>query len=258
MIETQARVAFPAALALAAVLAAASSATAQTEAVNTVIGEQVKTEEAARQSEKRIAQLDEETGRMLAEYRQAAAESASLKTYSTQLDSQVQAQQREMETMTRQLGEIETTAREVLPMMQKMLGTLEQFVQLDLPFLPDERTARIAQLKDMMGRADVSISEKYRRIVEAYQIEMEYGRTIEAYQGNVNGKTVDVLRAGRVSLMYQTLDGRESGYWDAGAKAWKQDDSYQDAMKSGLKVAKKQSAPDFLLAALRAPAQVRQ
>jgi cell division protein FtsI/penicillin-binding protein 2 len=258
MTETQARVAFPAALALAVVVAATGSATAQTDAVNTVIGEQVKTEEAAQQSQKRVVQLDEETGRLLAEYRQATAESVSLKAYTAQLDSQVQAQQREMETMTRQLGEIETTAREVLPMMQKMLGTLEQFVQLDVPFLPDERTARILQLKDIMSRADVSISEKYRRIVEAYQIEMEYGRTIEAYQGKVNGKTVDVLRAGRVALMYQTLDGRESGYWDAGAKAWKQDDSYRDAVRSGLKVAKKQSAPDFLSAPLHAPVQVQQ
>ena len=90
--------------------------------------------------------------------------------------------------MTRQLGEIETTSREVLPMMQKMVATLDQFVKLDVPFLPEERTNRIAALKDMMTRADVSVSEKYRRIVEAYQIEIEYGRTIEAYQGKVGDK----------------------------------------------------------------------
>ena len=90
-----------------------------------------------------------------------------------------------MTTMTRQLGEIETTSREALPMMQKMVATLDEFVKLDMPFLPEERTNRIAALKDMMTRADVSVSEKYRRIVEAYQIEIEYGRTIEAYQGKV-------------------------------------------------------------------------
>src|SRR5262249_57716026 len=117
---------------------------------------------------------------------------------------------------------------------------------------------RVGQGKEMRGGADVSISEKYRRIVEAYQIEMEYGRTIEAYEGSVNGKVVDLLRAGRVALMYATLDGKESGYWDTKAKAWKRDDSYRDAMKSGLKVARKQSAPDFLGVPLHAPAQVNQ
>ncbi len=108
----------------------------------------------------------------------------------------------------------------------------------------------------MMTRADVSVSEKYRRIVEAYQIEIEYGRTIEAYQGKVGDKTVDFLRAGRVALMYQTLDGSETGFWDADAKNWKQDGSYEDAIKSGLKVAKKQAAPDFIRLPVHAPKQV--
>jgi len=132
---------------------------------------------------------------MLAEYRQATAEATGLKAYNDQLATQVKSQQDELLTMTRQVSEIETTSREALPMMQKMVATLGQFVKLDIPFLPDERTNRIAQLEDMMTRADVSVSEKYRRIVEAYQIEIEYGRTIEAYQGKVGEKTVDFLRA---------------------------------------------------------------
>ncbi len=101
------------------------------------------------------------------------------------------------------------------------------------------------------------MSEKYRRIVEAYQIEIEYGRTIEAYQGKVDDKTVDFLRAGRVALLYQTLDGKQTGYWDADAKKWAQDDGYEDAIKAGLKVAKKQAAPDFIVVPVHAPKQVK-
>jgi uncharacterized protein DUF3450 len=234
----------------------AQTAPAQGEKVNAVISEQVKAEQAAQASQKRVAALDEEATGMLAEYRQATAETTGLKAYNDQLATQVKSQQDELTTMTRQISEIETTSREALPMMQKMVATLGQFVKLDIPFLPDERANRLAQLEDMMTRADVSVSEKYRRIVEAYQIEIEYGRTIEAYQGKVGDKTVDFLRAGRVALMYQTLDGSETGYWDADAKTWKQDGSYEDAIKSGLKVAKKQAAPDFIRLPVHAPKQV--
>lgn len=247
------------ALVLASAIAAlltATPASTQTAKVNSVISEQVKTEEAARASQKRVEQLDEETTKMLGDYRQMLAESTSLKSYNEQLAAQVKSQDEQVADMTQQLGQIETTSREVLPMMDKMLATLDQFVQLDVPFLIEERTNRVAQLKDMMTRADVSTSEKYRRIVEAYQIEMEYGRTIEAYQGKVGDKTVDFLRAGRVSLMYQTLDGRETGYWDANQKTWKQDDEYGDAIRAGLKVAKKQAAPDFVTVAVRAPKEI--
>ena len=71
----------------------------------------------------------------------------------------------------------------------------------------------------MMSRADVTISEKYRRILEAYQVELDYGRTLEAYEGKLgsgdDARTVQFLRVGRVALLYQTLDGKETGYWDA-------------------------------------------
>ncbi len=221
--------------------------------VSAVIGEQVKTEESARASQKRIEQLDTETAKMLTDYRQMTAEAQSLKTYNDELAVQVKSQQDQLNGMNQQLTEIQTTAREVLPMMNKMLDTLEQFVKLDLPFLVEERAARIANLKDLMGRADVSTSEKYRRLVEAYQIEMEYGRTVEAYQGKVGEKTVEFLRAGRVGIMYQSLDGKETGYWDSDAKKWVADNDYADNVKAGLKIAKKQSAPDFLSVAIHAP-----
>ncbi len=247
-----------AALAAACTFALWSAAgfTAEPAKVNAVISEQVKTEEAARASQKRIEQLDNESTRMLADYRQMTAEATSLKSYNEQLAIQVASQQQQIDEMNQQLGEIETTAREVLPMMEKMLATLDQFVKLDLPFLVEEREGRVAQLKDLMTRADVSTSEKYRRIVEAYQIEMEYGRTLEAYQGKVGDKTVDFLRAGRVSLMYQSLDGKETGYWDVASKSWKRDNQYQDAIRAGLKVAKKQAAPDFIAVAVSAPKEI--
>lgn len=245
------------AAACASALWIAGTVSAQSEKVDSAINEQVRAEQAAQASQKRIAQLDEEATSMLAEYRQANAEIVGLTAYNDQLAAQVKSQDAELATMTRQLSEIETTSREALPMMQKMVATLAEFVKLDIPFLPDERANRVAGLQDMMTRADVSVSEKYRRIVEAYQIEIEYGRTIEAYQGKIGDRTVDFLRAGRVALLYQTLDGSETGYWDAEAKNWKRDDSYSEPIKAGLKVAKKQAAPDFLFVPVSAAKEVK-
>lgn len=229
---------------------------AEPEKVKTAISEQQKAEQAAVASQKRVEQLDDEASKAVADYRQMLAETQSLKAYNEQMAGQVASQQSQLSEMTRQLDEIATTSREVLPLMQKMLTTLSQYVALDLPFLPEERKNRIANLESMISRADVSTSEKYRRIVEAYQIEMEYGRTIEAYQGKVDDKTVELLRVGRVALMYQTLDGRQTGYWDTDATKWVVDPEYHEAMISGLKVAKKQAAPDFIEAAIHAPKEI--
>jgi Protein of unknown function (DUF3450) len=233
------------------------SQAAEPEKVKAAIAEQVKTEQAAVASQKKIEALDDEASKAVADYRQMLAEAQSLKAYNDQMAQQVTSQQEQITEMTQQLGEIETTSREVLPLMEKMLATLKKYVELDLPFLGDERKNRVAQLELMMTRADVSTSEKYRRLVEAYQIEMEYGRTIEAYQGKVDSKTVEILRVGRISLMYQTMDGTESGYWDADQSKWVADDDYEEAMTHGLKIAKKQAAPDFIEAAIRAPKEIK-
>lgn len=246
------------AAALAAALAAAGVlcppvAVAQSDRINAAIAEQARTEEAAQASQQKVAKLDEEVSGIVAEYRQLLAETQSLKVYNEQLGVQVKAQDEELSTMSTQLTQIETTSREVLPMMVKMLDTLEQFVKLDVPFLPAERAERVETLREMMGAADVSLSEKYRRILEAYQIETEYGRTIEAYEDKVGDRTAEILRVGRVALLYQTLDGAETGYWDVASGGWKVDDGYRESVKHGLKIARKQAAPDLLVVPIAAP-----
>ena len=247
------------AAATATVFVAQALAAAAPEKVSAVVSEQTKTEQAAAASQQRINQLDDEASKLVGQYRQVTAETESIKAYNTQLAAQVKSQVEELDSMQKQLAEIERTSREVLPMMQKMVDTFEQFVNLDVPFLPEERKNRVAALKDMMNRADVTISEKYRRITEAYAVEMEYGRTIEAYEGKLGegdkAKTVEFLRTGRTVLMYQTLDGKETGYWDIDKKNWVEDDDYRDEVKKGLRVAKKQGAPDLLIVPVRAPVE---
>lgn len=216
-----------------------------------VVEDQMKVDEASRASQERVSELDDETNALLSEYRRALADAESFTTYAGQLELQVRSQNEEMAAIERQLAEVETTSREVGPLMDRMLETLDRFVALDIPFLLDERRDRVERLKEMMGRADVTISEKYRRIIEAYQVEMDYGRTVEAYEAKLDAgpdaRTVQFLRIGRVGLLYQTLDGSETGYWDVSSKRWVVDDSYEGSFKEGIAVARKTRAPELLI-----------
>jgi hypothetical protein len=224
--------------------------------IEPALQEQIATDRDAQASQKRVDETADATRDLLQQYRNYLSEKQSLDEYTKQLAVQVSSQRDEIEFVQKQLVDIETTQREVMPLMQRMLETLVQFVELDLPFQIEERHKRVRGLQDMMGKADVTVSEKYRRIVEAYQIETEYGRTIEAYEGELAGtppRTVRFLRLGRIALLYQTLDGEETGYWDAEKKQWVVDGSYRDAVRKGFAVADKAGAPDLLEAPVPAP-----
>jgi len=203
-------------------------------------------------SQKRVDGLAEESRDTADQYRSTLRESEGLKLYLQQLRAQLKSQEEEMGVIRQESAELDRTNIEILPLMQRMLASLEQFVQLDVPFLKEERVARVAKLNEMMPRADVTVSEKYRRIIEAYQIEMEYGRTIEAYRSKLQDKEVDFLRVGRVGLFFQTPDGAETGYWDRDKKDWTADGSYSESVKEGLKVAKKQTSPNLLIVPIQA------
>jgi uncharacterized protein DUF3450 len=241
---------------------AAATAPAAPGKLSAAMAEQAAANKDAAASQQRIDQLADQTQDMVTRYRQAISDTESLKKYNEQLAIQVKSQGERMASMKRQLADIESTQRDVLPLMQKMIDTLEQFVALDVPFLKEERARRVASLKQMMARADVSTSEKYRRILEAYQIEMEYGRTLEAYEGKLGdgdaARTVDFVRMGRVALMYQTPDGKETGYWDAKEKKWVVDGQYAHDVREAIRVAKKQGAPDLLWAPVPAPVVAQQ
>lgn len=235
--------------ALSGLVAAAllSAVPAQAAKVSDVSAESQRWMVASAESQKRVDTISDQRNDLSDKFRATLRESEGIRLYIQQLKAQIASQSGEMEVIKTETREIERTSIDILPLMQNMLASLDKFVELDMPFLREERTARVKKLKDMMPRADVTVSEKYRRIVEAYQIEMEYGRTIEAYTTDVQGKAVDVLRVGRVALLYQSPDRKETAYWDVGKKAWVVDNDFTDGVREGLKVARKQSSPDLLV-----------
>ena len=202
-------------------------------------------------SQERIDVLNSETDQLFSQYTSALRQIDSIRVYNRQMRNLVASQENELASLADQIDRVEEVGRSVTPLMLRMIDAVDAFVRLDTPFLIEERRERIAGLHEMMGRADVSNAEKFRQIMEAYQIENEYGRTIEAYRSNLerDGKeiTVDFLRFGRIALVYQTLDGSETGVWDPATNTWTVlDDDCRTPIRQGLRIARKQSAPDLI------------
>ncbi|WP_407294946.1 DUF3450 domain-containing protein [Stutzerimonas zhaodongensis] len=205
----------------------------------------------AKASQARIEQLDDATREMLTEYRNAVQQAEALKAYNQQMAELTAAQSKELAGFQRQLDSIERTQEAVAPQMGRMIEVLEEFIAADLPFLPEERADRLASLQDMQARADVSLAEKYRRILEAYQIESDYGRTLEAWRGELpiegGSRSVEFLRLGRTMLYYQTLDAHESGWWNPNTRAWEVlDGSARRPITKAIAIARQQQAPTWL------------
>lgn len=213
-------------------------------------------------SQKNIDQLSEKTRELYNDYKNTLRQLHSYQLYNKNLQELIDSQKQEIQSYDVQLAQIDDTQRDVIPLMIKMVDTLDEFIQLDQPFLLNERQNRVNELRALLSRSDIATSEKYRRIMEAYQVEMEYGRTIEAYRGSLEhdgeNRTVNFFRLGRVALYYQTLDEQETGIWDKASRKWQPLSSgYRLPVSKGLRIARKQAAPDLLVLPVNAPEQAK-
>jgi hypothetical protein len=239
------------AIALTTVLTATTAGAQTSPQLEDVVAQRVGGNQAGTQSQVQIDKLSSETDSLTSEYRSVLQQIDALRIYNRQVEELIEAQDAEIASQREQIDSIELVSRQVTPLMLEMIAALDAFVELDIPFLMNERTSRMADLRETIARADVTDSERFRRILEAYQVENEYGRTIEAYSGALEtdgrSRTVDFLRVGRIVLVYRTRDGAEAGVWDQKARAWKPlTAQYRTAVLKGLRMARKQAAPDLL------------
>ena len=205
---------------------------------------------AASTSQKRVTSLAQQTSDLLAEYRQVVRETDSLNIYNDNLEKVVMDQRAEVTSINQQLSGLEATNRGIVPLMLEMIDTLDQIVESDMPFRLEERRARVTRLRDMMDQADVTASEKYRRVMEAYQGEMEFGRTTEAYAEALpaTGQTVDFLRVGRTLLVYQSSDQATTGWFNPTTREYEElPNRYRLEVKEGLAIAKNEKAPNLVV-----------
>lgn len=244
-------------LALGVALSAPLSA--QETGLEPVVNAANKITDAARSSQLTVETIADNTAERLNQYRQVMRQIEGLEIYTQQLQRQIDNQNVEKAELNASIDEVSVVERQITPLMLRMIEALDTAVTIDIPFLPTERRDRVDGLLAMMDRADVDVSEKFRRVMEAYQIEADYGRNIEAYNGTLElagaQQEVEFLRIGRLLLLYKTRDGSQLGWWDASSKGWQPlDASYHNDIQRAIRIARKQLAPDLLMLPVPVPA----
>ena len=189
-----------------------------------IVNSKQQTQANAQRSQIQIEAIDDKTNEIVSEYRALLRENKVLSDYNQQLSKQRLQQTQLLDNLAQSMAAVRTTRMELMPHMQEMLLVLNEFVKQDLPFLWQERQLRLQALTALLDNPNVTVADKYRRILEAYQIETEYGDTIETWQAPLplgeSDKTVQLVRVGRVALYYLTPDQQSAGYWDQNSRSW--------------------------------------
>ena len=209
-----------------------------------------------------VSDLSDETQDLVGQYRLVLQQIDRLIAYNDYVERLIVDQEAQIKDIREQLDQFALIERGIVPLMLDSIDTLDKFIDLDVPFLLEERKTRVARLRTIMNLSDVTVSEKYRQIMDAYQIETTYGRDIEAYTGllEIGGvsRQVDFLRIGRTSLTYQTPDQEETGFWNKQDRRWeKLPNKYQNYVTQGLRVARKQVTQNLLELPIEAPGEGR-
>jgi hypothetical protein len=206
--------------------------------------------EAAR-SQQSIDRMAAETQVMLEEYRRVQNSAEYQAAYTRELEQLNASQEVRIESLKRQVEEAGITQQRIVPLMRSMADSLEKFVVLDLPFHHEERINAVLQLQQRLRQSGLSLSVKFRLLLETWQLEQDYGVTIETWRGPLKMSdstlSVEFLRIGRVALYYQSRDGLNSGYWDRSAKRWSPlNADYNQSIARALRVARDQVTPELL------------
>lgn len=212
----------------------------------------------AKASHVKIDELVEEQRDLLYEYKRVLKQIDGLRVFNRQLERQIGHQEDTIGKLNKSIDDVTVIQRQVVPLMLRMIDTLEQFVDNDMPFLVAERRKRVDDLRYMMDRSDVAISEKFSQVMRAYQIENEYGRTMTPYSDTIildgRERIVDILQIGRVALVFQTTNGEETGWYNKSSRQWEQlGDEYTVSVRNGLKMARKQLTTGLFVIPVVAP-----
>ncbi|MBK5910045.1 hypothetical protein CCR85_00870 [Rhodothalassium salexigens] len=234
----------------------------RTDKLGSIFDEAAELNKIAQNAQEEINDLSNQTSRLVSEYTQLLKQIEGLKAYNAQQERLIQSQEEEKAEFRASIRDVQSVRRQITPLMLRMVGALERFVELDMPFQLDERRERIAGLRDLLDQSNVATPEKFRRVLEVYQIENEYSRFLNAYEGTLTiggeEKEVKFLRAGRVALVYETLDGSSVGFYNKNTGSFEPlGDQYRSAIEKGLEVANQQASPSIISLPVSGPEQVQ-
>ena len=210
-------------------------------------------------SQGRVEQLDDQAQSLLNDYRANLKQLEQLNRYNASQQRQIEAQEREKESLKADIANIAGLQRSVQPLIEDMLTGLEKLVAADLPFQTGERANRLARLRRVMEDPGQSPAQRYRLIVEAYQIENEYGRTIESYRADaeLDGtqyENLEFLRIGRIALIAKSDDDRLLKIYDKASGQWTDlDGAFLSSVRVASRMAREQIPPDLMTIPVPAP-----
>jgi Spy/CpxP family protein refolding chaperone len=213
--------------------------------------EEKKIHNSAAKSQTKINAIQERTVELAIEYRDVVAEMEINKVYNDHVAKLVAAQNADIASLEGQIAEIENTKRNVVPLMYKMIDMLEEFVNADIPLKRDTRLARVERLRAAMINPNISTSEKYRQVLEAYEIEKAYGSAMVAWEQTetFDGQeiTADFVHVGRIALLAQSKDLKNAWVWDNNTRSWeKLGDEYLKDITKTIRMARKQAPMELV------------
>lgn len=212
-----------------------------------------------KQSQQRINQLDDQIQDIVQDYRETIDHLEALREYNAIKRELLKDQERTIASLRNEILNVADIQRSMPPLIVEMTDVIAQFVADDIPFRTRERTERVGLLRTDFERSDVSTAEKYRKVLEAYQIENDYGRSVESYEGTLTlgerDLDVNFLMVGRAAFFYQTKDQSETGMWDNAEKVWvtKLPGNAAEQVGTAIAVANEFVPPNLLILPLPAP-----
>ena len=144
-------------------------------------------------SQEKIDATEKKTDKIVNEWKAVSKQVEGLILYNEQKRIQIQAQYDLMDKLDDQLVQVVVMQRQIPPLAQRMLESLETFISLDTPFRMEERQNRVDLVRASLAKPKVTASEQVRQVLEAYNIEAEYGRKIDTYEASLADGTVCLL-----------------------------------------------------------------